>query len=160
MAPDLLHHDGMTSGTRILLATDFSDAAEAAAAQAYTMARALAAELVIVHVAAEGMLYGETPFGRAEIEQLYESQRAWARAALDARMTAAREAGVTARVVLRTGVPADEIVRLADEEQAAMIVIGTQGRSGLERMMLGSVADRVIRAASCPVLTVRERRSR
>jgi nucleotide-binding universal stress UspA family protein len=145
--------------TRIVLATDFSDAAEAAAAQAYAMARALSAEVIIVHVAAEGMLYRETPFGRAEIEKLYESQRAWARAALDARLAAAREAGLTARVVLRAGAPAEEIVRVAEAEQAAMIVIGTHGRSGFERLMLGSVADRVIRSAACPVLTVRERRA-
>ena len=145
--------------TRIVLATDFSDAAEAAAAQAYVVARALAAEVVIVHVAVEGMLYGETPFGREEIEKLYESQRAWARKTLDARLVSAREAGVPARVLLRTGTPAEEIVRVADEEHAAMIVIGTHGRGGLERMMLGSVADRVIRSATCPVLTVRERKA-
>lgn len=141
--------------TPIVLATDFSEAAEAAAAQAYAVARAFDAELVIVHVATEGMLYGETPFGRAEIEKLYESQRAWARTALESQLAAAGAAGVRARVVLRTGTPAEEIVRLATEAQAAMIVIGTHGRGGLERMMLGSVADRVIRTSSCPVLTVR-----
>jgi nucleotide-binding universal stress UspA family protein len=53
------------------------------------------------------------------------------------------------------GVPWQEIVRLAVEEHADMIVMGTQGRTGLERLLLGSVAERVIRQAPCPVVTVR-----
>ena len=51
--------------------------------------------------------------------------------------------------------PTLEIVRLAAEERADMIVMGTQGRTGLDRLLLGSVAERVIRRAPCPVLTVR-----
>lgn len=53
------------------------------------------------------------------------------------------------------GVPFEEIVRAAAEESADLIVMGTHGRRGLNRLLLGSVADRVIRLAACPVLTVR-----
>ena len=57
---------------------------------------------------------------------------------------------------LRTGVPHEEIVALAQDERADLIVIGTHGRGGINRALLGSVADRVVRLAPCPVLTVRE----
>lgn len=135
--------------------TDFSETAQAAEAQAITMARTLGAELVILHVAVEGMLYGETAFGRAEIARLYEAQREWAHRAVDERVAAAREAGVAARGVVCVGAPAQEIVRVADAEGAAMIVMGTHGRGGFQRLMLGSIADRVLRTATCPVLTIR-----
>jgi nucleotide-binding universal stress UspA family protein len=135
--------------------TDFSDTARAAEAQAIAMARLLGAELIILHVLVEGMLYGETPFGRAELERIYDAQRDWAQRAVDERVAAARAAGVVTRGVLRAGVPADEIARTAEDEKAAMIVIGTHGRGGFQRLMLGSVADRVLRRATCPVLAVR-----
>jgi nucleotide-binding universal stress UspA family protein len=84
-----------------------------------------------------------------------EGQRKWATDALATRATALAAEGVPARAVVKVGVAWEEIVRLAAEEQAAMIVMGTQERSGLERLLLGSVAERVIRRAPCPVLTVR-----
>jgi nucleotide-binding universal stress UspA family protein len=58
-------------------------------------------------------------------------------------------------VALRTGVPHGEIVAAATDERADLIVLGTQGRGGLEHALLGSVAERVVRLAPCPVLTVR-----
>jgi nucleotide-binding universal stress UspA family protein len=135
--------------------TDFSDTARAAEAQALVMARVLGAELVILHVAVEGLLYGETPFGRAEIERIYGAQREWAQRAVDERVGAARAAGVAARGVVHVGAPAEAIVRTAEAEKAVMIVMGTHGRGGFQRLMLGSVADRVLRTATCPVLVVR-----
>lgn len=135
--------------------TDLSDTALAAEAQAVTMARVLGAELVILHVAVEGMLYGETPFGRAELERIYEAQRAWAHRTIEDRVEAVRATGVAARGIVRIGVPAEEVVRTAEAEKAAMIVMGTHGRGGFQRLMLGSVADRVLRSATCPVLVVR-----
>jgi nucleotide-binding universal stress UspA family protein len=68
----------------------------------------------------------------------------------------ARAEGLSARVALRTGVAHQEIVALATDERADAIVIGTHGRGGIDRALLGSVADRVVRLAPCPVLTVRE----
>jgi nucleotide-binding universal stress UspA family protein len=144
----------MSSGC-ILHPTDFSETAQAAEAQAVAMARALAAELVILHVSVEGILYGDPAFGRADLERVYDAQREWAQRAMDERVAAARAAGVTARGIVSPGVPAEIIVRTAEANRAAMIVMGTHGRGGLERLMLGSVADRVLRTATCPVLSVR-----
>jgi nucleotide-binding universal stress UspA family protein len=67
-----------------------------------------------------------------------------------------REHELATRWLLRTGVPHEEIARAATEERADYIVIGTRGRGGLERALLGSVADRVVRTAPCPVVTVRQ----
>jgi nucleotide-binding universal stress UspA family protein len=64
--------------------------------------------------------------------------------------------GVAVRGVVRVGVPAEEIVRAAEAEGAAMIVMGTHGRGGVQRLMVGSVVDRVLRTATCPLLLVRD----
>jgi nucleotide-binding universal stress UspA family protein len=139
----------------LVVATDFSDAAGAAEAEARRLARRLGAELLFLHVATEAPLFGEGPFGMADVRAVYEGQRKWAAAELEARAAAARDAGVPARVLLRAGVPFEEIVRAAAEEKAEIVVIGTHGRTGLDRLLLGSVAERVVRTAPCPVLTVR-----
>jgi nucleotide-binding universal stress UspA family protein len=60
------------------------------------------------------------------------------------------------RTIVRTGSANEEIVNLATDERAELIIIGTHGRTGLNRLLLGSVTERVIRFAPCPVLTVRK----
>ena len=86
---------------------------------------------------------------------VFEAQRKWAADALAARAAILATEGTPARSVVKVGAAWEEIVAVAAEEHADMIVMATQGRAGLERFMLGSVADRVIRRAPCPVLTVR-----
>lgn len=139
---------------RILFPTDFSEAAESAEREAARLAGASGAELVLLHVASEAPLWGETLY-TAKVRDVFESQRRWAEDALAVRVAALAAAGVPARAVVRSGVAWEEIVRTAADEQADMIVIGTHGRTGLERIFLGSVAERVLRQAPCPVLTVR-----
>ena len=140
---------------KILCATDFSDAGQAAEAQALALARALGAELVYVHVNMETMLYGEGPLGMSDVEQVYESQRRWAEDALAQRVAAAEGRGVRVRAMLRRGVAHDEIIGAVQAESPDMLVIGTHGRSGLVRLMMGSVAEQIVKSAPCPVLTVR-----
>jgi universal stress protein A len=138
----------------ILCPTDFSDAAANAERQAIDLARALGAELVLLHVASDAPLWSETLY-TPELRIVFEGQRKWAEQALDARAKTLVADGVTARSVVRTGVAWQEIVRAVSEERADMIVMGTHGRTGLDRMLMGSVAERVVRQAPCPVLTVR-----
>ena len=140
---------------KILCATDFSDAGLAAEAQAAALARALGAELVYVHVTVEAVLYGEGPFGTADLQEVYDAQRRWAQDMLAGRVQAAEAQGLRARSVHRVGVADDEVVAAAQAESADMLVMGTHGRAGLDRFLLGSVAERVVRLAPCPVLTVR-----
>ena len=147
----------MTEPVRIIHATDFSSEADAAEAEAIKLARALGAELVLVHVSVENTLYGETAFGMRDVAVIYEEQARWAEARLSERVERVMAQGVPARWSRRTGVAHAEIVKAATEERADYIVVGTHGRGGMERAMLGSVADRVIRSATCPVVIVRAR---
>ena len=141
---------------RIIVPTDFSTCSE----EAWRLARDVAAmsrgELILTHVLAEAPLHREGLSNTGTVRQVYEAARKWAEAALEDWVTKARGEGVSARPALRTGVPYAEIVTTATDERADLIVIGTHGRGSFERALLGSVADRVVRLAPCPVLTVRE----
>jgi nucleotide-binding universal stress UspA family protein len=139
---------------RIVCPTDFSERAAPAERQAVRLAKALGAELVLAHVGTEAPLWREG-FYTPDVRAVFESQRKWAADTLADRVVALAADGVVARAVVRVGLPWEEIVRLATDEHADMIVMGTQGRTGLDRLLLGSVAERVIRRAACPVLTVR-----
>jgi len=141
---------------RIVVPTDFSDCAEAAWGLAREIAAMSKGEIVLMHVLTEVPRYGEGLFIVESAQRIMDSARTWAEAALEERITKARAEGIRARSTLRTGMPHDEIVGLARDERADLIVIGTHGRGGMSRVMLGSVADRVVRLAPCPVLTVRE----
>jgi nucleotide-binding universal stress UspA family protein len=116
--------------------------------------QALGAELILAHVGTDATLWREGIY-TPEMRTLIEGQHKWAAESLSARAAALAVEGVTTRAVVKAGVAWEEIVCLATEEHADMIVIGTQGRTGLERLILGSVAERVLRHAPCPVLTVR-----
>src|SRR5439155_13800022 len=86
---------------------------------------------------------------------VYEKARQWVAEELERWAAEAKQNGVTARTVVRTGTAHQEIVDLAADERADLVVMGTHGRRGVSRVFLGSVADRVIRLAPCPLLTVR-----
>jgi nucleotide-binding universal stress UspA family protein len=134
---------------KILHPTDYSELSRPAFELACSLARDFGAELIFCHVAPpvltaiEGGIEVEIPTGEAEqmtsrLEQLRpDSPR------------------IRAEHVLLRGTPADEIVRLAGERQADLIVMGTHGRSGLGRLLMGSVAEAVLRRAACAVVTVK-----
>jgi nucleotide-binding universal stress UspA family protein len=144
---------------KILHPTDFSECASEAQAVAADLARKLAAELVLVQVMVEAPLYSEGFISRRQVQTVYDAQRKWAEETLEARAEQLRQSGIKTSWRVQAGAPHEEIVRTAEEEHAEMIVMGTHGRSGLNRMVLGSVAERVIRLARCPVLTVRQSKS-
>ena len=141
---------------RIVVPTDFSTCAEQAWALAQRLGGALGSELVLVHVLVEAPLWSEGPFTMDRAREVFEAARTWAGERLEEWAAGARGKGLTARLALRTGAPHEEIVALATDERADLVVIGTHGRGGVNRVLLGSVADRVVRLAPCPVLTVRE----
>jgi nucleotide-binding universal stress UspA family protein len=139
---------------KIVLATDFSDTAEHAQGHAVELARRLGAELVLLHIAVDAPLYVDA--AGADARKVFETQLAWAEQTLASRAATLQQQGVPVRSVVRTGVAHEEIVAAAGDEHADMLVLGTHGRSGLDRLLLGSVTERVIRLASCPVLSVRK----
>jgi nucleotide-binding universal stress UspA family protein len=143
--------------TRIVATTDFSESAEQSWRVAIELARVHRAELILLHVFVELPLYADVP--AATVLEVYEEQRRWVQDELDARVRPVAAEGVTARVRLETGQTAETITRVAEEERADLVVAGTHGRSGLDRVFVGSVAERVVRTAPCPVLVVRPRKA-
>ncbi len=141
---------------RIVVPSDFSTCAEEAWALAQRLAAALGSELVLVHVLVEAPLFEEGPFTMERTRRVYEAARKWAEESIEQWAGPARGKGLKVRALLRTGVPYREIVALATDERADLVLMGTHGRGGIDRALLGSVADRVVRLAPCPVLTVRE----
>ncbi len=138
---------------RIVCATDFSDTAEAAWELAGELARIHRSELILVHVFTELPMSPEV--AATTVQQVWEEQRLWTEQQLAERAEAMTQRGLATRFLLRTGTPAEEIGQAATDEGADLIVVGTHGRTGLERLVIGSVAERVVRIAPCPVLTVK-----
>jgi nucleotide-binding universal stress UspA family protein len=143
---------------RIAYATDFSPASLAAFDEALRLARATGAELTVLHVLPSPVVpFVEGGYIPQEIwDQLLAGQRAHADREMDRLVQAAADAGVRAvTCIVEGGVPADEIVTAAEQAKTDLLVLGTHGRTGVARLVLGSVATRVVATASCPVLTVR-----
>jgi nucleotide-binding universal stress UspA family protein len=134
----------------ILFPTDFSLASDAALPHAEALARQSNARLLIVHVEEPPLAYGggELYYGLPEpsseriLKMLEDVKPA------DQQLPFAHR--------LTMGDPAGEIVRIAAEEGAEMIVLGTHGRTGVTRLLMGSVAEAIVRRAPCPVLVYRE----
>ena len=139
---------------RILAPTDFSEYGEVALRYACEFAARFGAELHLLNVAQSPLYLAPDPtllVGAAA--ELGEQWKAEAANQLD-QLPLPVQLPVVVRVV-REGPPVVEIVRYARENDVDLIVIGTHGRSGLSHVFLGSVAENVVRKASCPVLTVR-----
>ena len=143
---------------RILHPSDFSRASRAAFARAVDLARTNRAELTIVHVMSvvvPGM--GEEYLSPAVYDEIQRSMAAGAKKHLDALVAKARRAGIRARALLLEGVAYERIIRAARTQRADVVVMGTHGRTGVARLFLGSVAERVVTLSPCPVMTVRGR---
>jgi nucleotide-binding universal stress UspA family protein len=143
---------------RILFASDLSKASAKAFATAVTLAKATHVEMVILHVLVPFVpLVPESYIGGATLDQINADARRWGVQQL-AKLTAkAKGGGVRASGLIMTGDPAGQIVRAARAKRAGLLVLGTHGRTGLSRLFVGSVAQRVIASARCPVVTVREK---
>jgi nucleotide-binding universal stress UspA family protein len=134
---------------KILHPTDFSEPSRAAFGVACALARDYGAELLIVHVVQPPPMYA--PDGipvSVPPEEPYAARVELARVRPD-------DPRVKVEHKLLDGDAAEEIIKAADSERADVIVLGTHGATGLTRLLMGSVAERVMRKAPCPVLTVR-----
>ena len=134
----------------ILIPTDFSDYASVAVEYASMLADKFNAKLHLLHVL-ETHLSATPTFavGLAVSSQVQESK-----AAAD-KMLTELAAGRDANCQTAEGQPFLEILRYADENAIDLIVVGTHGRTGLEHVLLGSVAERIVRKSACPVMTIR-----
>jgi len=142
--------------TRILLATDGSEEAELAALRAVDLADATDSELHVVHVGVVPILLETYPGTLGYDRKLYEQIEEVSRELLRKQSWRVKAAGGTvAGTHLRMGEVDLEIVALAEELQADLIVMGSRGLGGVRRALMGSVSDSVVRHAHCPVLVVR-----
>ena len=132
----------------LLVPTDFSPPAHQAMTYALELARKVGAKLSLLHVIEVPVYAIEVALPRHELEQ--EARRGLAHMLPEA---AAADVDVTRLVAL--GVPYEQILQMATAEQVDLIVMATHGRTGLWHLALGSVAERVVRLARCPVLTIR-----
>ena len=142
---------------RIFAATDFSPASAPAVAQAVRIAGEVGAELFLVNAyeSPGAMTFGPYVASATIYDEIEAALREGAEKGLGPLAEAARKAGVRVKSEVLRGVPSLAITEAARAHHADLIVIGTHGRGGLSRFLLGSVAQRVVATAPCPVLTVR-----
>ncbi len=141
---------------RILHPTDFSEVSEAAFVHAVRLGGGHDAELVLLHVLVKPSPYEIEAVGWRGLYEAEEAERRrYAQAQLAALVSRATQAGARTTSLLVEGVPHRGIVHTAASMRADLIVMGTHAWSGLNRLLFGSTAAQVIRAAACPVLTVR-----
>lgn len=135
---------------RILLATDLAPASKGADDEVLLLAGDLGADLLVVSVIDRD--HGRAPKRPSE---RIDQRRAVREAAAQSVVTRGRRAGVTVSFLVWEGDPGPAIVEAAAAEHVDLVVVGTRGRNRLERAVLGSVSDHVLRHAHCPVLLVR-----
>jgi nucleotide-binding universal stress UspA family protein len=140
---------------RILAPTDFSDLSKQGLKSALELAQSFGAKLVLIHVVepppypVEGLI--PSPLGATLLDDLErQASQELARMLVDTQGSAV---DVERRVVV--GIPYRKIVEVAEEEKADLLVVTTHGRTGLVHLVMGSVAEKIVRTAPCPVLTIR-----
>lgn len=132
----------------ILVAVDFEETSDAAVAYARSLAKKFDAQLHLLHVM-------ENPFLRPMANNPRDVEAGISRRLADRLSEEARHEVRAVSALRKSDSPADEIVKYASEQAIDLIVIGTHGRSGVAHLLMGSVAENVVRSAPCPVLIVR-----
>jgi len=136
---------------RVLIPTDGSTASEGAIEHAIDLAKQYGATLHALYVVDSGT-YSSL---EAAADVVADELRAEGSEAVEAIAARAEDGGVTAETAIETGVVHKSIVDYVDREGIDLVVMGTHGRTGVDRFLLGSVAEKVIRTADAPVMTVR-----
>ncbi len=144
---------------KILVAVDFSQGSIEALRQAVKLGEAFKAKLLLLHVLHDPAdapgFYASKKAGRKVLRNMEEAASSMMSEFVGKHLKNAENFEV--RIV--PGLSAEQIVRVADKEESDLVVLGTNGHSGLKRLMIGSVTDRVLRACKCPVLAVRSTKS-
>lgn len=145
----------------ILVPTDFSESSNKAIEYALSLAREHQSTLYLLHVYEPVIYYSDAPIGLPDVVELEQNIRSSAESSLNHVVDAcirSREAEygtIPLEVILRQGKPYLEILRTVKDRAIDLIIMSTHGRSGLEHILMGSVTEKVVRKAPCPVLTIR-----
>jgi nucleotide-binding universal stress UspA family protein len=140
--------------TRILVPTDFSEASDAALEYARILAAKFGSTLHLLHVVETPVMISSEVYIAESLDvqaALFEDGRK----RLAERITPSDRARFNATSEILSGTSARTIVEYASEQSIDLIAMGTHGRSGVAHLLMGSVAEKVVRSAACPVLTVR-----
>lgn len=139
----------------ILFTTDFSEISEYAFDYAHTLAKKFDSKLIVMHVINEpvdlrGFYVPHISFDSLEKEIELAAEK------MMKKFCAGRLVGLAdSETVIVSGIPYEEILKKADNENVSLIVLGTHGRAGLDHLLFGSTAERVVRRSRCPVMTIR-----
>jgi nucleotide-binding universal stress UspA family protein len=144
--------EGLRTIKTILVSTDFSDYSKKALDNAIALAKTFGARIVLIH-AVDALSYVVSE--SLQWEKVYDGLSETIRPMLDKQIKEIENEGIPATSDLIQGVPYEQIVKKAGEIKADLIVMGTHGRTGVRHLLLGSVAERVIHLAPCPVMTVK-----
>ncbi|HET6272492.1 MAG TPA: universal stress protein [Bacteroidota bacterium] len=144
----------MATYSRILVPTDFSRSSYVAFAPAAAIAKKFKSRVYLLHVVADVPVLAV----KMGLSQLQLEHRMLEHSAAELRKAAKRFPMKGAQLILRKGTAQDEILKAAKEKKVDLIVMGTIGKTGIEYMLLGSVTEKIVRRASCHVLTVKPNR--
>jgi nucleotide-binding universal stress UspA family protein len=152
------HEGSMTTINRILYATDLTSTSEPAWDEARRLGGLFNAEILVLHVVAPPLVFPVEGYFPSDLyQEVLRDARRDAEKGFDRLLGSVPGSGLKVRLRVEEGPVASRLLEVATQEAANLLVVGTHGRTGLQRAMLGSVADRMVRQATCPVLTVRPR---
>jgi len=140
---------------RIVVPQDFSDYSLHALKYAVTLAGLFNSELIILHVVEPIVYPADFSFGQVSIPAMEEEIRKHSEEQLNELVTKEIPSSIKVTSIIKVGKPFIEIIEVAKTENADLIVISSHGRTGMDHVLFGSTADKVVRKAPCPVLTVR-----
>lgn len=145
----------MSDFKKILFATDFSESSDHAFSCALSVARSFRARLLVLHVINELVDLRGFYVPHISFDKLEEEMEVGARKMMDKFMETRLADYPDVKSFVKPGIPYDEILKLAAEEGADLIVMGTHGRTGLDHVLFGSTAEKVVRKSPVPVMTIR-----
>jgi nucleotide-binding universal stress UspA family protein len=151
----------MVKFENILVPTDFSEFSKYALDYAITLAKTFEAKITLIHITNENELVAlqqvSAYFEPGKLEELMKQRESEDRKQLDGFIPPELKKGIKVETIHKVGIPFVEIIRTAKEKGVDLIVMATHGRSGLSHILFGSVAEKVVRKSTCPVLSIRPR---
>jgi len=140
---------------KILVPIDFSEHSKNALQYAVSFAKQFQSELILVYVVEPTIYPADFSFGQVAVPSIEKELRERGKVELDQLVETQIAGALPARAMVRTGKPFLEIIDTAVEEEVDLIIIATHGHTGVEHILFGGTAEKVVRKAPCPVLVVR-----